>query len=35
MLYLNKEILCKFLNSSPIVPNAEIISIKFHQSKRN
>ena len=34
MLYLNEEIPCKFLNNHPIVPNAEIICIEFHQLKR-
>ena len=34
MLYLNEKIPCKFLNNHPIVPNAEIICIKFHQLKR-
>ena len=34
MLYLNETISCKFLNNHPIVPNAEIICIEFHQFKR-
>ena len=34
MLYLNVEIPCKFLNNHPLVPNAEIICIEFHQLKR-
>ena len=34
MLYLNKEIPCKFLNNHPIVPNAEIICIEFQKLKR-
>ena len=34
MLYLNEKIPCKFSNNHPIVPNAEIICIKFHQLKR-
>ena len=34
MLYLNEGIPCKFLNNYPIVPNAEIICIEFHQLNR-
>ena len=34
MLYLNETTSCKFLNNHPIVPNAEIICIEFHQFKR-
>ena len=34
MLYLNEEIPFKFLSNRPIVPNAEIICIEFHQLKR-
>ena len=34
MLYLNDKISCKFLNNNPIVANAEIICIEFHQLKR-
>ena len=34
MLYLNEEIPRQFLNNHPIVPNAEIICIEFHQLKR-
>ena len=30
MLYLNKKITCKYLNSHPIILNAEIICIEFH-----
>ena len=33
MLYSNEEIPCKFLNSHPIVVNAEIICTEFHQLK--
>ena len=35
MLHLNEEIPSKFLHSHSVVPNAEIICIKFDQSKRN
>ena len=34
MLYLDETTSCKFLNNHPIVPNAEIICIEFHQFKR-
>ena len=34
MLYLNEKIPYKFSKNHPIVPNAEIICIKFHQLKR-
>ena len=34
MFHLNKEILCKYLNSHPKVSNAEITCIEFHQLKR-
>ena len=34
MFYLNKEMLCKYLNNHPKVPNAEITCIEFHQLKR-
>ena len=33
MFYLNEEISYKFLNSHPIVPNAEVICTEFHQLK--
>ena len=33
MLYFNEKIPHKFASSSPIVPNAEIICIEFHQLK--
>ena len=35
MLFANEKILCKFLNSNPIVRNPEMVSIEFHQLKRN
>ena len=31
ILYLNEEIPCNLLNNHPILPNAEIICIEFHQ----
>ena len=34
ILYLNEEMSCRFLNNHPVVPNVEIICIKFHQLKR-
>ena len=33
MLYLSEEISYKFLSNHPIVPNAEMICIEFHQLK--
>ena len=33
LLFLNEEIPYMFLNKHPIVPNAEIICIEFHQLK--